>query len=566
MITHMLFFTGISWAKSLIAGVIGRYGVIGIIAMIAAVVLFLGVKKFASTGKGMLIVGGVLAACLAIASFLPRTGWGSRSSADAGTAATGGKAGRKALTRQQKALLAKRKQDQDQAATEVNQAFGSMMAGAGMGGGDLMLPPMPQSHLVYQSNVGPAPRPVIGGGGRSGGGGHATVSVSGTAPVAAGQAPAIRTPASPAVPKVAPASTANAATPSPANPATAATANASTPASSLNMMQSPAAPPVMMMATGPAGGAPPSPPPAADDGGDDNSGTGQTNSVTVPAVLVTGNGQAGNQQAPAPASQPKASQAAVSPSTSTAPPSPSASPAASPTAPTPASSLAAASSRTNAPGGGSSPAAGPNASSAAGGAAVAQANPAANGAASKAGRPASGALAGNGSGTGNARPKPAPANNGGIPSGAMRQKRGGASPANAGAGIAQGHAPAGKAYNPTLVHRQQRQARAANAMTMQTGMDHHGNPVMPHSGGMTHAGGQQGRPMQAGAGHPGMTPHAMQHGGQASQGIHPGMTGGGMHPAAMGHPAMHPGGMGMPMGGMPHPGMMGGGMHGGGHR
>jgi hypothetical protein len=61
-------------AFSLASGAIGRFGILGIVTLVAGFLLFGSLKRFASTPKGMLVMAGVLIAALAIPWLSARRG------------------------------------------------------------------------------------------------------------------------------------------------------------------------------------------------------------------------------------------------------------------------------------------------------------------------------------------------------------------------------------------------------------------------------------------------------------------------------------------------------------
>ncbi len=109
------------WLWSAAWGAISRFGVPGLIAVAAAVILFFGMKRFAGTPRGMLIVAGVLAAALALIWLMP----GGSSQAGSGQQAARNRAAEAARWRQMNA-----------AADQANaKALAAMMPRPGMGAG-----------------------------------------------------------------------------------------------------------------------------------------------------------------------------------------------------------------------------------------------------------------------------------------------------------------------------------------------------------------------------------------------------------------------------------------------
>jgi hypothetical protein len=147
---------------SLAWGALKSVGVFGIIALVAAFALFGGLKKFASTPKGMLIIAGVLVAALAVCWLMPRPGM-----AEGGGGRASGLARARQLADQKKAVQkAMWKQINAQADQMNAQAMARMMAAAMSGGIPIAALPMPSIPLPTIPPIhGPAPVRLGGGAG-----------------------------------------------------------------------------------------------------------------------------------------------------------------------------------------------------------------------------------------------------------------------------------------------------------------------------------------------------------------------------------------------------------------
>jgi hypothetical protein len=129
---------------SLASGVIGSSGIVGIVALVAGFLLFGGLKRFASTPKGMVVLAGVLIAALAIAWLSPRHGLaGSRGAVPAG---------RKQVSHQKKDAKAAKSQNVNAAHGPVNRpAMAGSMPGQGMIAGGLPIPPSGLGGVIHEA-------------------------------------------------------------------------------------------------------------------------------------------------------------------------------------------------------------------------------------------------------------------------------------------------------------------------------------------------------------------------------------------------------------------------------
>jgi hypothetical protein len=168
---------------SLAWGALKSVGVFGIIALVAAFVLFGGLKKFASTPKGMLIIAGVLVAALAVCWLMPRM-------AEGGGGRTGGLARARQLAARKKAVQKAMWKQVNAQADQMNaQALARMMAAAMASGIPIAALPMPAIGLPTIPPI-HGPAPVRLGGGASA---PAIVSSVSTAPPAPARAVPVAT-------------------------------------------------------------------------------------------------------------------------------------------------------------------------------------------------------------------------------------------------------------------------------------------------------------------------------------------------------------------------------------
>ena len=156
MMSSLALSMGLGLLSSLVSGI----GVVGVVALVAGVLLFGGLRQFASTPRGLLVIGGVLAAALAVTWLLPRLGLaGSRS----GMGGQGREATAQERLAAEHAAEKKRwKKWNEGAEKEVDHAAAQMaMAAGAMGGVSVPMMPMPhiQSPTIRPPNFGRMDRP-----------------------------------------------------------------------------------------------------------------------------------------------------------------------------------------------------------------------------------------------------------------------------------------------------------------------------------------------------------------------------------------------------------------------
>jgi hypothetical protein len=241
----MMDFIGNSMASGVLSLVLGAFraiGILGVVALVAGLALFGGMRKFASTPKGMLCIAGVLIAALAALWFWPKPGWGSggvtpasSGPANAARAAVAARAKQQAAARKKAVKAALWKKINTEADQVNSRAIAQMMAASMAGGmvvpdfgfaGGFPLPHIPPLHVTPVNLPGGGPP------------GSVTITIGQQGAVAPAKAQAAVTPSTTA--STLPKSPANAASSAASSP-TPASAGQSTATAAANSKPTPPA-------------------------------------------------------------------------------------------------------------------------------------------------------------------------------------------------------------------------------------------------------------------------------------------------------------------------------------